>query len=281
MESRVTTIGIMQGRLVPPVENRIQAFPRGQWAEEFPLAAEAGLDCIEWIYDAYGEDVNPLGSAEGTARLRELVNEHGVSLRSVCADYFMDYPLLRATPGEIAERLDRLAWLLGQCQQVGITRMVLPFVDSSALRTPAEEGEVIEVLWRALPSAEQHGVELHLEADLPPARFQNLLAQVSHPLLKVNYDSGNSASLGYDPREEFAAYGERIGSVHIKDRVIGGGTVPLGQGDADFEAVFDSLRALRYSGDFVLQVARGQSGAEVAWARQNKAFVAKHWSSAM
>ena len=38
-------------------------------------------------------------------------------------------------------------------------------------------------------------------------------------MIKVNYDSGNSASLGYDPTDEFAAYGERVGSVHIKDRV--------------------------------------------------------------
>lgn len=275
----MTVIGIMQGRLVPPVENRIQAFPRQQWAEEFPLAAEAGLDCIEWIYDAYGEDVNPLGSDEGVTHLRELIEAHGVSLRSLCADYFMDCPLLRATPGEIAERLDRLTWLLSRCKQVGIARVVLPFVDSSAIHTPAEEGEVIDVLKRALPAAERQGVELHLETDLSPERFRNLLAQAPHPLLKVNYDSGNSASLRYDTREEFAAYGERIGSVHVKDRVKGGGTVPLSEGDADFEAVFDSLRTLRYSGDFVLQVARGRTGAEVAWAGQNKAFVEKYLSS--
>jgi sugar phosphate isomerase/epimerase len=41
--------------------------------------------------------------------------------------------------------------------------------------------------------------------------------------------------------EEFAAYGERVGSFHIKDRVRGGKTVPLGQGDTDFA----SLRAAR------------------------------------
>ncbi len=42
-------IGIMQGRLVPPINNRIQCFPRDNWRIEFEYAAKAHLDCIEWI----------------------------------------------------------------------------------------------------------------------------------------------------------------------------------------------------------------------------------------
>ena len=36
----------------------------------------------------------------------------------------------------------------------------------------------------------------------------------------VNYDTGNSASLGYDPSEEISVYGHRIINVHIKDRKL-------------------------------------------------------------
>jgi L-ribulose-5-phosphate 3-epimerase len=273
----MTRIGIMQGRLVPPVDNKIQAFPRENWAEEFPHAAAAGLDCIEWIYDVYGEDVNPLGTAAGIARIKELVSQHGVALHSLCADYFMDYPLVRATPGEMAERLKRLEWLLGQCRQVGITRIVLPFVDQSAIATPDEEQEAASALRHILPTAQRLGVELHLETSLNPEAFRSLLARVPHSFLKVNYDSGNSASLGYRPQDEFAAYGERVGSVHIKDRRHGGGTVPLGTGDTDFQALFAALKKVKYAGDFILQVARGDSGDEVAWAGQNRAFVENYW----
>ncbi len=91
-------------------------------------------------------------------------------------------------------------------------------------------------------------------------------------MVKVNYDSGNSASLGYRPDDEFAAYGARVGSVHIKDRVRAAATVPLGTGDADFDALFDACE-IGYDGDFVLQVARGSAGDEVAWARANREFV--------
>jgi hexulose-6-phosphate isomerase len=274
------TIGIMQGRLVPSVGEKIQAFPGERWAEEFPQAAAAGLGCIEWVYDLASESTNPLGSDGGIARIKELATRHGVAVRSVCADYFMDQPLIRVTNVGLQERLQKLEWLLGQCRQVGIARVVLPFVDQSAIRTPAEAEQAQAALRRVLPVAERCGVELHLETALGPEAFRAFLAALTHPRIKVNYDSGNSASLGYRAQEEFAAYGERIGSVHIKDRVRGGGTVPLGTGDAALDEVFAGLRRLGYRGDFILQVARGAPGDELAWARQNRAFVEHRWGAA-
>jgi hexulose-6-phosphate isomerase len=96
-------------------------------------------------------------------------------------------------------------------------------------------------------------------------------------MLKVNYDTGNSGSLGYRPTEEFAAYGSRIGSVHVKDRILGGGSVPLGNGSTDFPTVFEGLRKVDYCGDFTLQAARGQPGDEVKWARKNLKFLRRFW----
>jgi hexulose-6-phosphate isomerase len=266
----------MQGRLVPPVESRIQAFPRERWAEEFPNAAAAGLGAIEWIYDTYGLAANPVESVSGIESILAQSRAHGIAVRSVCADYFMDFAFVRATDAERVERIARLEWLLGQAQHIGVSRIVLPFVDNSAIRDEADRGAVIDTLQRALPAAQSAGIELHLETSLGPEDFAALLARIPHPLVKVNYDSGNSSSLGYRPAEEFAAYGGRLGSVHIKDRVLHGATVPLGEGDADLDAVFAGLRQLNYCGDFILQAARGTPGDEVAWARQNRAYVERY-----
>jgi L-ribulose-5-phosphate 3-epimerase len=111
-----------------------------------------------------------------------------------------------------------------------------------------------------------------------PSRLAGLLSRLPSPLLKVNYDSGNSASLGYDPLEEFAAYGSSIGSVHVKDRILEDGTVPLGTGNANFDLIADRLKMIGYKGDFILEAARGASGDEVAWARQNRDFILTHLS---
>jgi hexulose-6-phosphate isomerase len=273
----MTHIGIMQGRLVPPTDNRIQCFPRDRWADEFALANQAGLDCIEWIYDLYGADVNPLATQAGLEQLKQLSQQHKVRILSVCADYFMDKPLLRANQKELDERLNALFWLLGQGHAIGINRMVIPFVDASRIDTEAEFEGVVTLLKRVLQEAGKAGIEIHLETSLNPGQFAELLDRLPDPLLKVNYDSGNSSSLGYAPREEFAAYGERVGSVHIKDRLLGASTVKLGTGDADFVALAESLKKVAYKGDFILQVARGASGEEVDWARQNREFVLEHF----
>jgi len=276
----MTHIGIMQGRLVPPTDNRIQCFPRERWADEFALARQAGLDCIEWIYDLYGANVNPLATDAGVENLKSLSQQYRVKILSICADYFMDKPLVRATQAELDDRLNTLFWLLERGHLIGINRVVIPFVDSSRIDTQAEFDEVVKLLNLILQEAGKTGIEIHLETSLNPGRFADLLAQIPNPLLKVNYDSGNSSSLGYAPREEFAAYGERVGSVHIKDRLLGASTVPLGMGDADFQALAESLKKVAYQGDFILQVARGVSGDEVAWARQNREFVLKQFCSA-
>jgi hexulose-6-phosphate isomerase len=79
-------------------------------------------------------------------------------------------------------------------------------------------------------------------------------------LFGINYDIGNSAALGFNPQEEFAAYGARIVNVHIKDRMLGGTTVPLGTGSANFDAVFEALAKVNYRGNFILQTARAVDG---------------------
>jgi len=267
----------MEGRLVLPEDGRFQCFPRNQWASEFAHAAKVPFDYIEWVYDLYGHDINPLGNPAGIERLTSLVASTGVGVRSVCADYFMDKPLVRCSPQELDERLQELARILRNGRAVGVNRVVIPFVDASAIRSNEDLVAVQDALKAAMPFAEDTGIEIHLETSLGPAEFAKLLDCIPHPKLKVNYDSGNSASLGYSAAHEFAAYGNRIGSVHIKDRVLNGGTVPLGTGNSDFATLFSCLEKIEYRGDFTLQVARGTPGDEVAWAKQNLAFVRGYW----
>jgi hexulose-6-phosphate isomerase len=80
--------------------------------------------------------------------------------------------------------------------------------------------------------------------------------------------------------EEWRRYGARIGSVHIKDRNLGGGTVPLGTGDADFDELFAWIRKTRYDGDLILQAARQASGEELSLARENRRFVERYLEAA-
>jgi len=62
--------------------------------------------------------------------------------------------------------------------------------------------------------------------------------------------------MGHSAKEEIAACGKRIFNVHIKDRILGGKTVPLGQGSVDFTEVSKSLQDIGYAGNMIMQAAR-------------------------
>jgi hexulose-6-phosphate isomerase len=193
----------------------------------------------------------------------------------------MDFPLIRCTTEERARREQHLHELIPIAARIGAKRIVLPFVDQSKITTEDEKQAVIDVLQRALPIAQSHHVELHLEADFNPTDFASFLARIEHPGLRVNWDSGNSSGLGYIASEEFAAYGHRIGSVHIKDRYKKPGdgveTRPLGTGSANFDDVFKAIRSIDYRSGVTLQVARGRDNDEVNFIKGQLAFVKRYW----
>ena len=64
-------IGVMQGRLVPPIDGKLQAFPTNGWNKELEICRGLGVECIEWIYG--GEDLyfppNPISTFEGANAL--------------------------------------------------------------------------------------------------------------------------------------------------------------------------------------------------------------------
>lgn len=269
-------IGIMQGRLSPPVAGKIQAFPTETWTDEFGLAREAGLHCIEWVYEKETENGNPLKDHTGIARVIELAKESGIAVWSVCADYYMAERLVTEFGSPDRKNLEHLKLLVERCSRLGVRYIVLPFVDSSSLRSTAELWGLVKTLESTLPICEKYGIELHLETDVEPDELKKIFEWIDSPKVKANYDIGNSASLGREPSQELASIGSWLGSVHVKDRLLGGGTVALGSGGADFPTCFHLLSSAGFKGPFILQAARDESISEVELARKNKQFIEKH-----
>ena len=92
-------------------------------------------------------------------------------------------------------------------------------------------------------------------------KLKSFIAELPSELFGINYDIGNSASLGYDFYEEFDSYFERIIHIHIKIE-FNGTTVPLGEGNANLDC-FKILRKEKYEGNFSMQTARDPSGKHV------------------
>lgn len=256
-------IGVIQGRLLPKYKGRYQAHPLGYWQEEFDVASKVGLDCIEFILDYNDAEKNPLLIEGGVDELLAISKKTGVSIKTVCADYFMEAPLHSIDKIVAEESFVILTRLVNTATQLGVTDIVIPCVDQSTLDgEEAVERFVVQVN-KIIPLIEKVGVNLSLETDLDPSAFVKLLDRLDSKRITVNYDIGNSAALGYDPIEELTAYGDRITDIHIKDRVLGGGPVTLGEGDANFELFFNKLKEFKYHGPFIMQAYRDDEGVEI------------------
>jgi len=249
-------LGIMQGRLLPPVDNQIQAFPGDNWRNEFPICKKLGLGCMEWIFEYKTMELNPFYSDDGLKEMMYLSDLYNVRIGSLLADYFMEKKLFGENSSEIKKSVEMLFFIIDQCKKCDIPIIEIPLVDSSALKTDSDKKQLLKNLKKPLKYAAEQGIDISLETSLPSEDFRELILSFRPLDLKINYDMGNSASLDFDPTKEINLLGEFIVNVHIKDRVIGGGTVPLGFGDTDFNSVFNALKQNNYSGDLILQAAR-------------------------
>ena len=247
-------IGIMQGRLSELYNGKIQSFPATSWQQEFKKASSCDFDVIEWIFDVYSP--NPILSSEGISEIKSLKGKYDIEVNSICADYFMEKKLFGESQYNIEKNIDILKKLILQSKKLEATNIDIPLVDSSSLKTTNDKLELKKNLEKIILLAEKNDVIIVLETDLPPLDFKNLFLEFNFPNLMANYDSGNSASLGYNSKEELTVLRKWIKNVHIKDRKLHGVTVPLGTGDTDFDMLFSTLLEIHYSGDLIIQGSR-------------------------
>jgi L-ribulose-5-phosphate 3-epimerase len=258
-----TQIGIMQGRLSPRIDGKIQAYPAKTWQREFQIAKEIGYSSIEWIIEKPFE-VNALMSKSGIQEINQVITDTGVKIDYVCADVFMQQPLVRMSQQTREENKKYLTNILLNAKEVGAIGVEIPFVDTSSIKNENEKIELILCMQDAFGLAKEIELKVSLETDLNPTSFKDLLERINLEHVQANYDIGNSASLGFNPIEEIKAFGNRILNVHVKDRILGGATVPLGAGNSDIKLVFQKLNEIGYSGGITMQAARGEDDVAVA-----------------
>ena len=249
-------IGFMQGRLSPMIDGRIQAFPWANWKDEFPFAEQIDIHLMEWTLDQDRLYENPLLTEAGQAEIRELCQRHGLSIPSLTGDCFMQAPLWKVQADERAALERDFREVAKGCAAVGISMIVVPLVDNGRLENTEQEDTLVAFLETQTKFLASHALKVVFESDFAPVELARFISRLDPALFGINYDIGNSAALGFEPAEEIAAYGARIINMHVKDRVLGGTTVTLGTGNADFEAVFAALAKFSYSGNYILQTAR-------------------------
>lgn len=252
------SIGFMQGRLSPKINGRIQCFPWPYWQNEFSIGRQNGFSMLEWTLDQERLYENPLMTEAGQTQIKNLCKEFSFTIPSLTGDCFMQSPFWKASGVELSELKKDFINIAKSCSKVGISMIVVPLVDNGRLENQQQENTLLEFLTEQSTFFSLNNLKIIFESDFEPLNLKRFIAQLDKKLFGINYDIGNSAALGFSPQEEFAAYGERIVNVHIKDRVLHGTTVPLGTGNADFVTVFKCLYKVNYVGNYILQTARAE-----------------------
>jgi hexulose-6-phosphate isomerase len=247
----------MQGRLSKPQTGRIQEFPIQTWQDEFRLASSIGLSAIEWTVDFKEYRLNPIFNLDSQSLITKLSMEFGISVPSITLDCFVDAPIhaINTSTGLKSEVAD-LIWVAKNICIPDLNLLVLPIVAEAGdfnldllndlIRSLEKAGEVIADL----------GKKVAIECEFETSLIKILLDSLDPLVFGVNFDMGNSAALGHSAREEIRLCRDRIFNVHIKDRKLGGKTVPLGEGCVDFSEVDYELKEVGYKGNKILQAAR-------------------------
>ena len=249
----------MQGRLSEVVDGKIQAFPWNGWKGEFDVAKKIGIPLMEWTLDHLNLYKNPLMTAFGQEEIIQLSEANNLKIPSLTADCCMQAPFWKATSENKKALEADFGAIIKACGVLNIRILVIPLVDNGALTTKEEEKSLKDVLvitklcWSRI-------CKIAFESDFSPSALGHFIGEMDPKLFGINYDIGNSASLGFNINEEFSCYGDRILNVHVKDRLLGGATVPLGEGNSDFKAVFSKLSEYDYQGNYILQTARDPLG---------------------
>tara|TARA_Y100000748_G_C15494362_1_gene487681 strand:- start:1763 stop:2596 length:834 start_codon:yes stop_codon:yes gene_type:complete len=251
-------VGFMQGRLSDLENNKIQSFPWKNWEKEFSLAFKINIGLMEWTLDYPNLKKNPLMTEEGRQKINSLSSKYDLEILSLTGDCFMQKPFWKVNDSDQTKLIETLINVIESSGKVNIGMVLIPLVDNGSIENQSQEDRFIEICLDQVDLLRQHNVRLIFESDYPPDKLAKFIDNFPHDTYGINYDTGNSASLGFNVKDEFKEYGERILNLHIKDRSYNGPSVPLGEGATDFDLVFSLLRDNMYKGNFILQTARSE-----------------------
>jgi hexulose-6-phosphate isomerase len=222
------------------------------------IGSENNFNIIEWTIDSIDILNNPILRDDLHTKIIELKKKYSVEIPSITCDFFMEKPFFKASSDQKLQREEFLLSFFEKCSNLNILKIVIPLVDNGRIESLTHEKSVLDFFLNHIDILEKGNLEIIFESDFAPRRLKKFIDKFPAKFFGINYDTGNSASHGYNFLEEFDSYFNNIKNVHIKDRILNGSTVPLGEGNANLEKLLINLLNNNYSGNLILQTARDE-----------------------
>jgi hexulose-6-phosphate isomerase len=211
----------------------------------------------------------------GRTKIKQLSKENKIAIPSLYGACFTQAPFWKTKGQDQIELVSIFAKVLHACADLGIKYIVLPLIEDAALAGPEEQNVLEEILLNFVPTLQKLKLMIVFKSLYPPEQRAKVISHYPADCFSLNFDMGNSASLGWNPEQEITLLGGRIGNVHVDDRMRGGEMVPLGEGAVNFPKVFSTLKNVGYNGNYILQTARAAEGQQLEALRRYTRFVAE------
>ena len=264
--------GVMQGRLVNQERLKIQSFPWKNWKNEFEILNENKFNLLEWTVDDENFFKNPINTIDGRKTIKKLKKKFKIQTYSLTADFFMQKPFFKE---QNIKKLNlcfkKLKTILINANKINIKFIIIPLVDNSSLPF-SKMKYFIEKICEFKKILKSNKQMILFESDFTPKNLLKFLKELDSRCFGINYDTGNSASLGYTLNDEIP-YFKYVKNVHLKDRSYETNTKRLGRGDFDFKRFFNFILKSEYKGNFIFQTARSKSGKHLKEILVNKSYI--------
>ena len=274
---RKSRLGIMQGRLSTQVKNIIQIFPKKNWKQEFKKMKSLKLKNLEWTIEFPFFYENPLMDKNKHKEIINLKKKYKINIYSVTCDCFMQKPFWKIQHKANQKKIIRqFIELIDNASNLKIKYVILPLVDNGSLKNIYQKKELIMILKKLTNYIKLKKIMILFEFDSSPKFITNFLKNLDLKVFGINYDTGNSASYGYNVDFEFRAYSKLIKNIHLKDKNINGQSVALGEGTVNFNKFFKNLLKYKYNGNLILQTARSKNRMHVQEIKKNIKFISQY-----
>ncbi len=222
------------------------------WREKLETAKELGYDFVELSVDETDAKLARLDmTREERLEILKIMNEVGVSFRSMCLSGHRKYPLGSANPATCARGMEIMEKAVQLAADLGIRIIQLAgydvYYEDSTPETVARFGENLK---KATMMAAKAGVMLGFET--METEFMNTVGKamkyvelVNSPYLGVYPDSGNlknaAVTYGTDVYEDIRSGAGYTVAMHLKETVPGKfREIHFGTGHVDFRKTIDT-----------------------------------------